>query len=1000
MSTIPQAQIQSLADAASTLAQRLAETPATASFQADIAGLEVPMASLLDLADLVREGIVAPLQALLATGTDPDLASLQDALSRAPLAINLSSTLDGSTDHGIQWFEMTLHGDQISQSVVLTPEVPDGMQMDAITTELSAGLEGLFRIGIDLTPGLTPDQAVLVDTRQLEACAHIDSTVDDIPASWGSYALGTGSAAIRLDACISLNPPGGSSTWALGQLATLDIDQLFASTTSGDGFSIQLPFTLDMAGFSLPQGSVLSLELSTPSAFDPSALALTWPAITLEDGSPFDFSLLGSFSQSDFTGFLQQLAGLLRSLGDQLELPVIGTDLGDVLNLGLDIDNLLSALKNPDGSWRFNSLQELFGQMGDALGLPAGSLDLRWNPQQASLEWTLDYTRNTSASTPFDGSRFLPADSGMTMDAQGSASIDTSLNYHISGGIVASTGATALDSSTLLADLNQGGGIHRGLLDSAGQTDISFILANGSSISLDLDAAAAMTTLGDLLAWLNSASPLLQAALVDSALVLTDHSTGTATFSVQSPSAGGIQSMLPLSLGLWGASASSSGGGQSITGQILGQTPSYARFYLDTAAPLVEGSVTVEARVDGGLAAGPLTLAIDHGAMQASTQWSAGFNPYQDGDSSLLSFADLPAADPAALLAQSFSATRVEGYLQLRTSDALNAPLAINPADYSADPLTTHPDTSLVPFIQISLDENADDSSWAWQTGPSEKLASLFDQSLASFSWQDVPALLEQLFAGLEQTPLWDIPLPMTSMTLGDLIDLRGALGGLTLPDLADSLGSIDFAGLHARLEDGMQLALPSLNTGFPDLVPRFMGLLDSLEALSFSWDTITPGDPDLEAAFLSRLGAWTLNAQGLFDELSLASLNPSLTTFTGLLDTELQSLGSLSFSLEGLLDLLENALTLEVPGLIFEVNPRMDTSGAESLLLFDFYYGPDPTHPEVFTPITAPVSLAARELQGSPIQISSEGELAISVQPTLEATVAMHLGSRQVTVD
>ncbi|MFM1855962.1 MAG: Bifunctional hemolysin/adenylate cyclase precursor, partial [Pseudomonadota bacterium] len=616
--------------------------------QLPMAGLQQPLATLTHAGQLLLEGLAQPLQALVVSApqtADQVAAHIQSAVvdagffSSAAVTHTLEALADGRQ---IVWFDVPLSASATLADYSLDPglapsEDPSapspgdlGLRLGDLAVDVQTGLSGTLRIGFDLTPGLSTDEAVVFDLDALAVCARADAMVEDVEASFGAVDLGPAEVAVAMDLCVELDLVEGELGFlTLGSLDSLPIDELFFFRLPHGGdlvpdLSIDIPFSLGIGGFDQAAGSGLTLSLVSLDGFDAGALQLEFPELTI-GGVAFDFGQLGEISLNDLGAWLTGIGDWLPQFGDGFALPLIDLDLGSVLDLGADWQLMLDGLRDEHGAWQFDGIGDLFGRVAAHFGLPTSAEDLQatfaltWNPDAEALEWTVPYAASLSQTVEFDTDRLLPEGLPLNVQGRASATVAAALDMAITGGVAIGSSAQVdpVTAATFLTAINSGVGLTaQGLLedddastDGPADADLMFTLADGTILSVDLNTIPNLgttATVADLLSVLNNASPTKLSAAVDaSRLVLTDLSGGSGTFSVAAASVTlattsdgtslGATSVAPLVLGLWGATAATNADGRpEIVGHSLESMSLADRLYIkatDAADPLLSGAV-------------------------------------------------------------------------------------------------------------------------------------------------------------------------------------------------------------------------------------------------------------------------------------------------------------------------------------------------------------------------------------------------------------------------
>ena len=610
-------------------------------------------------------------------------------------------------------------------------------------------------------------------------------------------------------------------------------------------------------------------------------------------------------------------------------------------------------------------MTERLEQRLEDLGSP-GSIDinLTWNDAQDALEWTFPYQTSFDIEEQFALEGLLPDNlAGASVLGAGELSLEGNVAFNLTGGFALANSANVdpVDGLTLLTDINSGIGLTgAGLL--AEEADMRIQLSDGRVLEIDLDgayskliqlddteialAATGVENLGgsatvqDLLDLFNdlgtinsggSDEILLDVDVQESRLVFTDHTSGAEDFAIfaatlEASTDGGVDitstSIAPLVLGLWGADEGQNAMGlATLTGHSLESLSFADRVFVretsETDTPLVNASLLLSAQAAGGFSVGPFSYAIENADLEGYTGYHVDLlDPATGLDDGYIFLSELDDAALSDVLEDTYLAPDIDGVIQIKVApESYEEILGIDPDSYVADPVTATPDgdvfvveidqdliaaTAEVPYLTLVQDEGVFD----FQIEPSVKLAEILSGGFQGFSWEDVPALLDDLFDHLEGTALWDYELPLASITLGELLDLRGVFDGFTIPDLQDwfgdnASGAADM--LDWNLRDWKEF-LYDLDWNWSAGVPGseeyeswlsfqsiFQELTWELGRIELAFDNMASGDWDAGLRLLQRMSAWRSTFDTAWQEFELEF------EFEGSLPFDLGDLASLS---------------------------------------------------------------------------------------------------------
>lgn len=978
-------QVAAFSQGMTVFAQRLTEAQAVDLLASSAAGIGQPLGTLVSVGDELWAGIADPLEASLSGGmsftdiaaafANAAAASATDFIDTANVITSVTTTSSGET---IVWFDIQIEGSKtlvdyeldlgqagIDGSAGLLRE--QGLVVGAVAVDLETTLSGRVQIGINLTPGLTVTDMICVKsdgfTVGASATAAGAGAVADVVARFGAVRLGDSlgadiSVALDVGAKVDLQE-SGSGCLSLGSLASGSLGDIFSQVDVSTAFDVTIPFNLDIDGFDLPTGSPLEFGIGAIDLLDAATIEMTFPDLEI-GGVAVDFAKFGQVSINDIGIFLDDLGNWLPDLGRGFDLPLVALDFADLFGdaVGLDVQEFFSSLKTPDGEWNLTTIQDLDDFF---LSTVSTSIGLSWNADIDAIEWTLPLAFSLTQTAAFDSGELIPAGLPLSVAADGSATFTATGMVGVTGGVAipSSAGAGAVTADTLLSELNGGFGLTAGMLIDG--DDLVFTLRDGTTLGFDLDTLSGMTggtaTVGNMLTLLGGSPEKLVVSLADSRLEFTDATTpasGSATFSVAGPSVtvtvGSTSvvetSLAPIALGLLVPPSTTA----TLTGSSLESYSPRDRIYM-RAGEVASLAVAVEAELEGGAALGPLSLSVVCGKAEGGASVAVTLNDPGTGAADGRIYLAEMNADVATVIDYTVAAPTLDGVFQLQvTPAAVETALGIDPADYveycSGIPLTTLPDTNLVPYLELRVDTGS--AGWDFMLDPSVKLASVLS-GLGEFSLDDLPAMLDVFIGYLENSGLWDFEIPWVDLSLGEIFDFADIFLGLPEFDLTDWLGrpTFDASGsptwpdfslgkLGGLYLDAFEAALPDL-AGLPAF-DRLQGLAWSLDDLVVEWEGWTPGDPELDLDFLGRLRAWFSEAAGTFpDLLPLGSGSGAVDDF-GLQFGRLLSLPQFAFSadpvsLGGSLDLTW-AKGLTPGGLNF---PGLDFGGIESIgLAFD----------------------------------------------------------------
>ncbi len=299
----------------------------------------------------------------------------------------------------------------------------------------------------------------------------------------------------------------------------------------------------------LPTPPTITVSMADPQDLL-SALHVPHPHIDVQHFS-------ANLSVADILSGIQTVFNLLDSSFAAEKLPLINLSIDDILTLAQNMVNALAAAQ-ADPSAALNTIAT---DINHALG--GDYLSLTIDPAATQIQVGLHYTPTAAnVSLPFnlnltDLATFLGSDGGALTDlvnqlgtvaslgASGSLQVTASATVALTFGINLQAPSTAAATSDKLSALNAGKGLRT---DAAGQNDLQFTLANGTTFAVNIGALGAKATVSQLISTINAAANVANFAVYDAA-------TGGISFTdTTSPATQGLSA-----LGLSGIAAVDAG---------------------------------------------------------------------------------------------------------------------------------------------------------------------------------------------------------------------------------------------------------------------------------------------------------------------------------------------------------------------------------------------------------------------------------------------------------
>lgn len=920
------AQVDALSSGLTSLAQRLTEAQAADMLASSAAGIGQPLGTLISFGDELRTSLTDPLASALSGSLDVAGIEtvIQGAVSSADFLSGVTVTASSATNasgQDVLWIGLNITGSETLPDFELDLGqagidgasgllLDQGLAVGSVAVDLETTLEADFSIGVTLAAGLSTNEMICVKSDSIKVGAEANfsagAAITGVDAQFGAVRLGaavgasvTGSLGIGVNVDLQ---EGSDGCLSLGALNTGTVGDIFTQTDVSTEFNVTIPFELDIAGFD-EFGHDLEINIGSSDLLDASQIQMTLPTINIS-GTPFNFEKLGDFSINDISAFLDDLGTWIPDIGSGFELPLIDSDISNLFgdSIGINFDSLFDSLKTPEGEWSFTTIQELDDFFIDNF---TASIGLSWSPSIDAIEWTLPLSYTFTESLGFESDELIPDNLPLSVAAVGEARFTLSADLSVTAGVAVTSSANVspVENATLLSELNGGVGLTSGMLVTG--DDLQFNLRDGTVVGVDLDSlgvANGTATVGDLLTLVNDdpdASGNLTLAMDASAFVATDLTTpisDTSTFSVAGPSVdvsiGNTTSvetsLAPIALGLLVPMTAEN----TIQGSSLESFSPRDRLYIQEGA-LSSLTLDVEADLEGGAALGPLSLSVYCGTAEGNAAVSMSLIDPGAGaaDDGRIYLSEMDAG-VASLFDYTVATPTLDGIFQLRvTPTELETALNIDFGDYvdycGVTTLSTVPDTSLVPYLELDADVGSE--GWSFSIEPSQKLASVL-AGLGELSLDDLPSMLTSFRSYLEGSGLWEFEIPWLDVSFGEIFEFADIFAGMPDFDLGELLGrptysevddtvqwpDFSFGDLGTDFLNAMELALPDLSGlgCFPDLQRLSWGLDD----LIVEWEGWTPGDATSDLDFLGRLRAWFSQAvlilPGILPEVPIFSAN------------------------------------------------------------------------------------------------------------------------------
>lgn len=317
------------------------------------------LGDLVDLGDQLRSGLLDTLRNALPTNL-ADPSELSDDVAAAMNAIPGATVVDESTPDEIR-FDVDFDA---ARDLVLPLRLGDaavaaGIDLDA-ELDLLASISLDFDFGMDLDPGLSPEEAFFLDIDEFRASIAIDGFVDggvETPTLDTGFDLGFVEAKIvggslEFVAALDLDPDtSGDGVVSLEELLSSGLSPDALASAASTSFSASLPVVVDVdPSFAFPLAEGVTLQFG---GIDASNL-FDLPDFDIDVDVPDPLSI--GFDPSDFTNVSPgEIVGLLAGLGNQLQvltealepaggIPFVSDAVASVVNYASMIQNILDPL--------------------------------------------------------------------------------------------------------------------------------------------------------------------------------------------------------------------------------------------------------------------------------------------------------------------------------------------------------------------------------------------------------------------------------------------------------------------------------------------------------------------------------------------------------------------------------------------------------------------------------------------------------------------------------
>ena len=446
------------------------------------AALGQPLATLVPLGDRLHADFVDRIVGLSGSKTPAQIDAILSAATGT--AVTHASQVVAGAEH--LWFSVPLSRTTMLPSYRLDlgqrpaepeqdagavpPSLSDqGLRLGDVDVSLTTGVEGTVSLGIDVSAGLSAEQAFMIKFDDLRAFGRASHTgkaaIADIDAEYGILRLGPADLDVSIDTGVTLNLQEGGATFVrLGELAGMslaDFESRLSLTATGPGVSVTVPFTLGLDGFTQKTGSAQQVKITATDLLDPRSLTIDYPDLTVSGvAEPFDFTQFADISAADLGTFVGDLGRWVPELGHGFEIPVVARDVADLFSGSWRtwLDDRLAGAQDD-----FDTIEGMFDTLSESLGSSRAGFSSSWNSKLGAIEWTLPLAITDPATTTtrvsFDAAALVPNNLGLRLSSKGSATVTATATLGIRGGITIASTAQSVTAATLLSKLNDGAGL-------------------------------------------------------------------------------------------------------------------------------------------------------------------------------------------------------------------------------------------------------------------------------------------------------------------------------------------------------------------------------------------------------------------------------------------------------------------------------------------------------------------------------------------------------------
>ena len=384
------------------------------------------LGSAADLSGWLQTRLVDPVQSYLAGGGTKTTDGLVGALAGIP---GLSAVSGDQYGNQIR-FDLVLDASRTLNGVNLAvPQSPNGL---AITAEggaldLTASMRLDFSFGVDLTPGLSVDDAFFlkIDDFRLAGDIHANNLNFALNVGFLGASVANGTVSLDADLQVQLANPDGDAAGilTLGELQGTTLETLVTLNGAAATVNASLPITIAALG-SFNPGAVQVAITGNP---------FTGVSASLTGANAPEISNFGRLTPFAVNAAMQRLAQWLQDIGGSAsvfgqDVPFAdSTKMKDLLDFSTALTEVVNKqLKSAEGVPAFANAQQFADRLANLLGLTPGAIAAGYNPStnQLTFFFRLDHSF---------ANQNLPVGIDLNLDPLGGISTSSNLSVAADG---------------------------------------------------------------------------------------------------------------------------------------------------------------------------------------------------------------------------------------------------------------------------------------------------------------------------------------------------------------------------------------------------------------------------------------------------------------------------------------------------------------------------------------------------------------------------------------